>query len=344
MNRRIGRLAVAGAVAVVAVVAAGVVTWWPKGSADVPPAGQAESSQPQEGHAAPQSALLYERVTGPARTVVRDQAGAIVATFTDDARTALLNGSRRSFSEPQATAATINTSAWVRLLPEPWRAGAESSDWFQTWFSDARQDTSPDVLAIATDYVIDAPAETDPKGVRFRGDASFGPVKSSGAGRQEQSDFYDYLGVPWSFPNGSNGQPDKSRYGAVDCSGYIRLVFGYRMGMPLLGTNTAGPGIPRRAYAISEFGPGVQLVRNERRRATDYGVLQPGDLVFFEVEDDPETLDHVGIYFGLDSDGHHRFISSRERINGPTLGDVGGTSLLDDGGHYSTAWRSARRL
>ncbi|MBY8852659.1 C40 family peptidase, partial [Saccharothrix sp. MB29] len=83
---------------------------------------------------------------------------------------------------------------------------------------------------------------------------------------------------------------------------------------------------------------------NERRRATDYSRLQPGDLVFFEVEDDPDTLDHVGIYLGLDDGGHHRFISSRERINGPTLGDVGGTSLLDDGGFYSTSWRSVRRL
>lgn len=345
MNRRTGRLALVGAVVVAAV--AGVVVWWSGGAADVPPTGRTgrvETSTAQQGHAAPASDLVYERVTAPARTVVRDETGAMVATFTDDARTALITGPRRSFSEPKATTATINTSAWVRLLPEPWRAGAEESDWFETWFRGARQDTSPDVLAIATEYLIDAPAETDAKGVRFRGDASFGPVKASGAGRQEQSDFYDYLGVPWTFTDSPGAQPDDSRYGAVDCSGYVRLVFGYRLGMPLLGRNTAGPGIPRRAYAISEFGPGVQLVPNERRRATDYGVLQPGDLVFFEVEDDPDTLDHVGIYFGLDSEGHHRFISSRERINGPTLGDVGGTSLLDDGGHYSTSWRSARRL
>lgn len=345
MNRRTGRLALV--VAVVVVVAAGVFTWWSGRSADVPQAGRTDevrASTTDQGHAAPASDLVYERVTGPARTVVRDGSGAMVATFTDDARTALLNGPRRSFGEPKATTAAVNTSAWVRLLPEPWRVGAEDAGWFEDWFRAARQDTSPDVLAIATEYLIDAPAGTDAKGVRFRGDASFGPVKASGAGRQEQSDFYDYLGVPWTFPDGPAAQPETSRYGAVDCSGYVRLVFGYRLGMPLLGANKPGPGIPRRAYAISEFGPGVLLVPNERRRADDYGLLQPGDLVFFEVEDDPDTLDHVGIYFGLDSDGHHRFISSRERINGPTLGDVGGTSLLDDGGHYSTSWRSARRL
>ncbi|MCX2953996.1 C40 family peptidase [Lentzea sp. NEAU-D7] len=325
------------AVAVVALVA-GAVVFWPRDTmAPATPATEQTTAQ-----AGPE--LTFERVGGPKRTVVRDRAGGVVATFTDEARTALINGSPRSFSEPKATAATVNTSAWVRLLPQPWAEGGEKASWFAEWFRTARQDTTPDVLEIATQYAVDAPAEKDAAGVRFRGDASFGPVKASGAGRQEQSDFYDYLGVPWPFPNGPAGKPDRARYGAVDCSGYVRLVFGYRLGMPLLNTNTAGPGLPRRAFAISEFGPGVQLVRNELRRATSYSALQPGDLVFFEVEDDPETLDHVGIYLGIDNRGKHRFISSRERMNGPTMGDVGGTSLLDDGGTYSTAWRSARRL
>jgi cell wall-associated NlpC family hydrolase len=335
MNRK-GVLAGAG-VAVVALVA-GVVVFWPEKStvAAPPTAEQATAGTAPE--------LTFERVNSPGRTVVRDRAGAVAATFTDDARTALVNGPLRSFSEPKATAAKVSTTAWVRLLPQPWTAGAEKADWFAEWFRAARQDTTPDVLEIATQYTVDAPSEKDASGVRFRGDASFGPVKASGAGRQEQSDFYDYLGVPWKFPNGPAGAPDRGRYGAVDCSGYVRLVFGYRLGMPLLNTNAAGPGLPRRAFAISEFGPGVQLVPNKLRRATDYAALQPGDLVFFELEDDPETLDHVGIYLGIDDRGKHRFISSRERINGPTMGDVGGTSLLDDGGTYSTAWRSARRL
>ncbi|CRK56728.1 secreted protein [Alloactinosynnema sp. L-07] len=286
--------------------------------------------------------LTFERLADPARTVVRD-GGSTVAVLTDGARTALFTGPKRTFAEQAATRAKVVTTAWVRLVPQPWTPGAETTPWFKTWFSDARSDTSPDVLEVATQYVIDAPEERDAKNVRFRGDASFGPIKSSGTGRKEQSDFYDYLGVPWTFPD-ATAQPDKSRYGAADCSGFIRLVFGYRMGMPLLGTNEPGPGLPRRAYAIAEHGPGVELVPNTGARATAYGLLQPGDLVFFEVEDDPETLDHAGIYLGLDDGGHHRFISSRERINGPTLGDVGGTSLLDDGGHYSQSWRAARRL
>jgi hypothetical protein len=116
------------------------------------------------------------------------------------------------------------------------------------------------------------------------------------------------------------------------------------MGYPLLGKNAPGPGLPRRAYAIAEFGPGAALIPNTRQRVTAYDLLQPGDLLFFEVEGGPDQLDHTGIYLGIDSQGRHRFMSSRERANGPTFGDLGGTSLLDDGGLYSKAWRAARRI
>lgn len=308
------------------------------------PAGAASGS-PAGGDGAPSAGPpVFERLANPPRTVLRDASGSVQATFTDGARTAVLTGPKRTFSEPAATEASVNTTAWVRLIPQPWQAGAEKASWFAPWFEQARADTGPDVLAVATQYLAGAPAEKDAKGVRFRGDATFGPVKATGVGRSEQSDFYDYLGIDWSFPDGAQEKHDPARYGAVDCSGFIRLVYGYRLGLPLLGTNNAGPGLPRRAYAIAEFGPGVLLVPNKLTRATNYGVLQPGDLVFFEVEDGPDQLDHSGIYLGQDDRGHHRFISSRERIDGPTLGDVGGTSLLDDGGHYSTAWRAARRL
>jgi cell wall-associated NlpC family hydrolase len=288
--------------------------------------------------------LRFERVTSPARTVVVDRKGAVAAVFTDGARTVNLTGPTRTIREPKATEATVTTTSWVRLAPQPWSAGAERAAWFEPWFTKARADTSPDVLAVATEYVIDAADARDADGVRFRGDASFGPVAGTGAGRLERSDFYDYLGLPWDFPDSGQEAADPERYGAVDCSGFVRLVYGYRLGLPLRGSNDPGPGLPRRAYAIAEHGPGVLLVPNEGGRATSYDSLQPGDLVFFEVEDGPDQLDHVGIYLGVDNSNHHRFISSRERIDGPTMGDVGGTSLLDDGGHYSTAWRAARRL
>ena len=81
------------------------------------------------------------------------------------------------------------------------------------------------------------------------------------------------------------------------------MVYGYRLGYPLLGTNNPGPGLPRRAYAIAENGPGVALIPNTGARVTAYDALQPGDLVFFEVEGSVDELDHVGIFVGIDSDG-----------------------------------------
>jgi cell wall-associated NlpC family hydrolase len=335
-------------VATAAVLAvAGCTTTAAEGPGRTPSSGPAGSSEVE---------LRFERTSAPDRTLVLDRTGAAVAVFTDGARTVRLTGPSRTFREPKATDATVTTTAWVRLAPQPWMAGAERADWFQPWFAKARTDTSPDVLAVATEYLADAPEERDAAGVRYRGDASFGPVAKSGEGRLERSDFHDYLGLPWDFPDTGSDPADPDRYGAVDCSGFVRLVYGYRLGLPLLGDNEtdndtgdgtdtdAAPGLPRRAYAIAEHGPGVVLVPDDGTRATAYDVLQPGDLVFFEVENGPDQLDHAAIYLGPDSANHHRFISSRERIDGPTMGDVGGTSLLDDGGHYSKAWRAARRL
>jgi hypothetical protein len=225
-----------------------------------------------------------------------------------------------------------------------WAAGAENAPWFAPWFEAARQDTSPDALDIAMQYADGAAPEKNAEGLRFRGDAIFGPVAPGGEARLEQSDFLDYLGISYPFQDAGRKRPKPAHTGALDCSGFVRMVYGYRLGFPLRGTNDAGPGLPRRAYAIADKGPGVALIPNTRTRVTAYDALQPGDLVFFEVEGGEDILDHAGIYFGIDSDGHHRFMSSRERANGPTFGDLGGTSLLDDGGMYSKAWRAARRI
>lgn len=57
-----------------------------------------------------------------------------------------------------------------------------------------------------------------------------------------------------------------------------------------------------------------------------------------------KRLDHVGVVLGYDTQGHLIFISSREEINGPTIGDVGGVSRLDGNGYYAKTLRSAKRL
>src|SRR4051794_3364157 len=42
----------------------------------------------------------FDRLANPGRTEVRDQTGAVLATFTDGARTVALTGPKRTFSEP----------------------------------------------------------------------------------------------------------------------------------------------------------------------------------------------------------------------------------------------------
>ncbi|MFJ3218631.1 NlpC/P60 family protein [Kitasatospora sp. NPDC086801] len=298
----------------------------------------------------------YERLSGPDRTVVRDARGGVVATLTDSARTAVLAGPSRTFAEPGTTTATVVTDTWVRLMPQPWRPGAEQEGWFRTWFQQSLGSTADDVLAVATQYLAGTAPEKDAKGVRFKGDASFGPLNPNGSVgndlRLEQTDFLDYLGVPYTFADKVAKQPDKARYGAFDCSGYVRMVYGYRSGYPLLSKDVAGPGLPRSANGLARVGPGVPVLplttapgSDTTLRPASIDPLQPGDLVFFEI--DARTgarLDHTGIYLGLDTDGHPRYISSREEADGPTFGDKGGTARLDDNGLYAKGLRSAKRL
>jgi len=131
----------------------------------------------------------------------------------------------------------------------------------------------------------------------------------------------------------------------VDCSGYIRLVYGYRLGYPLRSDNEGGTELPRRAFAMATVGPGVVVIPNASTGPADIGPLQPGDLVFFDVDaDDGQQIDHVGIYLGLDAEGHPRFISSRKQADGPTFGDAGGAALLDGDHFYARGFRSAKRL
>jgi cell wall-associated NlpC family hydrolase len=284
----------------------------------------------------------YERLDRPARTIVRDGAGAQVASLTDGSRTALLAGRSRTFTEPRFTKTAITSTAWIRLAPQAWHAGAEREPWFTGWLPKAVGDTTPDILAIALQYT-DGAADQVSKKLRIGGDANFGP--DSAEGRLEKSDFYDFLGIGWDFPDGVHERAEPARARSLDCSGFVRMVYGYRAGYPLLGSNTKGPGLPRRAWALSELGPGTALIPDEKRQITDFSTLQPGDLLFFNLEPQLGTqVSHTGIYLGIDGDGHHRVLSSRKVANGPTFGDAGGVSLIDGSGTYAKAFRAAKRL
>ncbi|MFE7120813.1 NlpC/P60 family protein [Streptomyces sp. NPDC057654] len=291
----------------------------------------------------------YDRLTGPGRTVVRDNKGAVLATLTDGARTAVLTGPGRTFSEPRTTKSTVVTDNWVRLLPRAWKSGQERAKWFADWLRTYRGSRAPDVFDISLQYVHGAKPRKDAKGVRYAGAAAFGPPKPDGAPsrglRREKSDFYQYLSTPWTFPDSGTAAPQRGRYGTVDSAGYVRLVYGYRSGYPLFGSDHKGAGLPRTANGMATVGPGVPVIADRRTRPAELDALQPGDLVFFNTaRHTGRRLDHAGVYLGLDTEGHPRFISSREESNGPTLGDTGGDSRLDGPGYYGKGLRSAKRL
>ena len=293
-----------------------------------------------------ESGLTYRRLSEPDRTEILDRDGTRVATMTDGARTAHLYGKRRTFAEPRFTNAKVTTDVYTRLAPRPWAEGAETAPWFTQWLAQARASKSPDVLAVAMGYTYGARPEKNKDGQQIAGDAAFGPLSTIDPdGRAENSDFYDYLGVAWDFPDGKKEKPTESHFRSLDCSGFVRMVYGYRLGYPLRGTNTAGEGLPRRAIAIAGVGPGVLLMPNTGERATSLNRLMPGDMLFFNAGPvGGKHIEHMGMYLGVDDRGHHRFISSRSQANGPTMGDLAGESILDGTGYWAVKWRTARRV
>ena len=162
--------------------------------------------------------------------------------------------------------------------------------------------------------------------------------------RQEGADFNDYLGISWSYP-GVTDAPEANQFRSLDCSGYVRMVFGYRAALPLSLASDGGVHLPRRAVQMADAAPGIVLISNSGSVPSSRSMLLAGDLVFFDADTgDGTAIDHVGIYLGRDSGGHDRFISSRKTADGPTLGDLGGRSILDGTGYWAVAFRSARRI
>lgn len=275
-------------------------------------------------------------LASPDRVEVLDGSGAWLATFTEGARTVTLRGPLRVFGEPATTAATVSSTTWVRLLPEPF-AGAVPV----TWLRDALRSTAPDALAIAMQYVTNAPTLTGADGQVVAGDADFGPVGRYGRHRVEGADFNDYLGMTWTYA-GRDHAPDPRRRRSLDCSGFVRMVYGYRLGVPL-GSEPAPGRLPRRAVEIMASGPGVLLAPAGRR--PPLAALAPGDLLFFDTtRGDGNPANHAGIYLGVDSDGQARFVSSRGLVNGPSMGDVGEASVISGDGWMARVLRAARRL
>ncbi|EWM18276.1 NlpC/P60 family protein [Kutzneria sp. 744] len=251
----------------------------------------------------------FVRLDGPARTAVLDEHARLVAMFTDGARTAVLGGQSRTFSDPQRTSAVVTTSSWVRLAPQPWKAGAEKEAWFRPWLDQELTDRSPDVLAVATQYVTFA---------HFA----------------DGADYSDFLGITV-----RGVKPRKDHFGDVDSAGYVRLVYGYRLGFPV-----GDGGLPRTPQEMPKAPLGAAIADNAVGSPQTRFLAQPGDLLLFSTDGSKGAVDHVGIYLGVDDAGQQRFIASRGTPDGPSFGDSSGRSVLDDDGPYAAGLWGIRRL
>lgn len=292
----------------------------------------AKTTTPPPAAASTLDGFTREEQAGTDRTVVYSPAGIVVATLTRGARSVLFNGPERTFREPDVTA-TVTATAWVRVAPQAWQPEAWNQPWFRNWLVKQLGNTQPDVLAAALEYVAGG-----------AGDADFG-LDRTGA-TPDGADFYDYLGMPWTFPDGKQVTPDPRWLRHIDCSGYLRLVYGYRMGVEMASNNTVTKTLmPRSSYAIAANAPAVVVADGADTSSVpaDLTKLQPGDLVFFALRT-ADKVSHSGIYLGKDDKGAMRFVSSRGTSGGPTFGDRGAPSLIDAGTYFGDHLRRAIRL
>jgi cell wall-associated NlpC family hydrolase len=155
------------------------------------------------------------------------------------------------------------------------------------------------------------------------------------------------MGVDWTFPNGEQRIADPPELTSLDCSGFVRMVYGFHAGIPMTFSNTInGINLPRTTANIGPMGPGV-IVAQSVGSPPSLEAIRIGDVPHFDATSDGEStgqVDHNGIYLGVDNFGNMRFINSRKTPNGPTFGDLGGASVLNGSGTYTTQLRIIRRF
>ncbi|WP_228022338.1 C40 family peptidase [Streptomyces acidicola] len=244
------------------------------------------------------------------------------------------------------TIPTVTHNTWVRVLGSPF-----NGTWTPALANQIRAwavDTTPDVLAYAMMYVTGAPTVTSPalSGAQIAGQANYGPLAADGS-LVEGADFHDYMNRNWTFPNGETQTAGAGEAGCLDCSGFVRMIYGFHMGIPMVRlANINGTNLPRMTKDIGPYGPGV-IIAQATGTAPPLDSIQIGDVPHFDADTSDAVagqLDHNGIYLGTDSLGVPRFINSRKTPNGPTLGDLGGASTLTGGGTYATSLRLIRRF
>lgn len=237
---------------------------------------------------------------------------------------------------------TVTHAKWIRILPTSFTGTVD-----EQWLTARLSDTSADILSIAMEYLPNKPPVYDAQSAQIAGDTSYGPLLADGK-REEGSDFNDYLGISWQYGTYTDTPEPAQRY-CLDCSGYVRMVYGYRGGFAMTSSVTNGVAIPRVSSVIINSGPGILVVPPNGTQVTDLSLLQPGDILGWDADtsnpDEVEgQIDHVGIYLGLDTAGKHRFLSSRKSNDGPSMSDAGGSSILEGTGLYARSFRSVRRF
>ncbi|MDI1429856.1 NlpC/P60 family protein [Polyangium sorediatum] len=294
-------------------------------------------------------------------TKIASIGGEPVAWFTHGGYSVRMAGPSRTFGANKA-ASSVTTTTWVRTLSEPFDAEKTSEETLSAWLNAARgvncEAGTQDVIAISYDY-----AEGGSKDARY----------ALGA------DFHDFLGIDWDPIDAKSILADLGLEGALDCSGYMRLVWGSRANFTYDGADASLPlslksvpgHLPRTSEDMYRSGPGRIVVPFRTQPAgaapfqgapttTELAAIEPGDLVFFDSQcnytiatallcgKDVGAISHVGMFVGRDNGGNYRFISSRSQANGPTVGNTGGWSIFNAGvdgtGSYPQRFRGARRL
>lgn len=284
-----------------------------------------------------------------------------VAVFTDDAFTVSYTGASRTWTS--GSAVTVTHTTWVRTLPRPFAAtgpdafsNAELTEWLNAARAVSCGDSpEADILDMASEYDEGSPRIP-----------ATGPLVSSDAGYVLGADFHDYLGISWAPPDGSNRPADPSQAGMLDCSGYVRLLFGHRNNFPSADYDAALPlslkarsgHIPRESHDIFQSGPGRKIIEfrtGGQPSAAELADLRIGDLVFFDGQNRTsgatwQYITHLGIYVGEDTNGRSRFLSSRDSLSGPTMANSSsGWSIFASPGtspstYYLNRFRAARRF
>ena len=287
---------------------------------------------------------VHQSCDAPTRVEVVDgESGDWFATFTLDAYTVALAGPPRRFTEGRRH---VDLTTWIRIAPTPFEGNLDS-DWLMLALA-ANDAGVPDILALAFPNPSRKPASIRERSADRR-QSLYGP-RTNGS-REEGADFNDYLGIVWEYSGELNG-PEARRIRALDCSGFVRMVYGYRDTLPMVWSSSVPlcrapradrAALPRRAHEMLTNGPGVVVIEDAGTQPIDLDCLATGDLLFFDADLEDGS---VSITLPSTSDGIRRAAAGSCRAaSAPTVRRWGTweAARFSMARMYARALRAARR-